>query len=1033
MSFRKNTKTKKNPLSPEAIQLLFEIRRNEIFSTLDKANLNKWDASSLAKFIDSVNELEEYLPQFDPKQRVLTHLILVNAWMCLSIKSLRVDDKYTLEKGESHLVPAKKIFKEEIESFSSEYQTIASECFKIAEIFIDVVHQYSNILHLNFNKCDLASKANKALRKNMLSIENLINNESNEVKATEMTDKVFLAKKETADALALKMHKIIDENNMSEILRKRDDIEEEDTLKGFYFYRFIFMMSLISEMNKNFSVIINHHYTIPQLEAIFSAAETTENEINRIKNIFANYKRINQEVVRFLDIIIKDKNSDSAESAIKKDYDKCLENLKTISVSEKKIDELYKVYLENQKDKNNKKTFLAEMQLVASFQINPQKSQQTQTKKKKKKKSKTTAIKKEKDEKSSDNQDQKNNQGEKTSPIEKPEDKASKLYAKGKYSSAIDIHKSLLPEKLEEANTLEQFRSMVTIAENYKAWSDFALLNLKENKRTYKLRKKDSKEYKALAKQYFSSAFKGLSSKISKVDSFSSEYSDWKMWQHMAQINIADSRNYLDFAAKENAESEKITPISNKTLAEDGTEKLISIAPSPQLISSPAPIEANEKVVKTKLKHAPHSLTSTPMSKFKFKALSIPLNPTVEDKINLLAEKMDVWIVGGAPRNALEGEAINDYDVVVSKSLNNVRKTLKVPYEIYGVITRPVLRIANENENLDISPLMGAFDSNNQKSVTLKNGLKVFYTPANSGDDSIYEDALKRDYTINALYYKHNKKLVYDPTGLGLQHLEERILCTVIEPDKSFTEDAIRIMRGIRLSILKKLTIEPNTKAAMIRNAHLVLKYPQRILLEFDKLIKDNITYDGIMQLHQIGLLEHIFPGMNSILSSSPSVSKKLIENMTYKIDHPFTPRSYKNLPFFLATMLWNLIEKKMLEIKFSPEDQHQILVDEVEKILDKYKVTLGLTKEMQEILRLIWRNHLARHFGHQDQYLLDTVYSADELDSMNAFSGMVFKTQRDFVNHYKNNPMLAFTPVNPSLETSNKAEVSIGYTGPQY
>lgn len=128
---------------------------------------------------------------------------------------------------------------------------------------------------------------------------------------------------------------------------------------------------------------------------------------------------------------------------------------------------------------------------------------------------------------------------------------------------------------------------------------------------------------------------------------------------------------------------------------------------------------------------------------------------------------------------------------------------------------------------------------------------------------TIEDDQNRRDFTINALAISLNNELfgeIIDPFG-GIQHLQDKIIKTPLEPGITFSDDPLRMMRAIRFSSQLGFEIDKQTFEAIKLNReriHIVSK--ERITVELDKILLSPKPSIGLDQLYTSGLLEMIFP-----------------------------------------------------------------------------------------------------------------------------------------------------------------------------
>lgn len=135
-------------------------------------------------------------------------------------------------------------------------------------------------------------------------------------------------------------------------------------------------------------------------------------------------------------------------------------------------------------------------------------------------------------------------------------------------------------------------------------------------------------------------------------------------------------------------------------------------------------------------------------------------------------------------------------------------------------------------------------------------------------EGTIEDDQKRRDFTINALAISLNKPdygQLIDPFG-GLQHLEERLIKTPLEPGITFSDDPLRMMRAIRFASQLNFKIEKETfKAIQAYKDRLSIVSMERIMDEFNKIMLSPEPSKGILLLDESGLLEQFFPELTAL------------------------------------------------------------------------------------------------------------------------------------------------------------------------
>lgn len=130
---------------------------------------------------------------------------------------------------------------------------------------------------------------------------------------------------------------------------------------------------------------------------------------------------------------------------------------------------------------------------------------------------------------------------------------------------------------------------------------------------------------------------------------------------------------------------------------------------------------------------------------------------------------------------------------------------------------------------------------------------------------TLEDDQQRRDFTINALGISLNKENygeLLDPFG-GLDDIEKKIIRTPMEPDRTFSDDPLRMMRGIRFATQLNFTIEPSTFTGIKENVQRIsIVSKERIADELNKIVASPKPSIGFDLLYKSGLLKLIFPEM---------------------------------------------------------------------------------------------------------------------------------------------------------------------------
>ncbi len=169
----------------------------------------------------------------------------------------------------------------------------------------------------------------------------------------------------------------------------------------------------------------------------------------------------------------------------------------------------------------------------------------------------------------------------------------------------------------------------------------------------------------------------------------------------------------------------------------------------------------------------------------------------------------DAYVVGGCVRDSLLGKKPYDWDVATNALPEEIKKTFSGIKTVDTGLKHGTVTVVYEGKNTEITTFRidGEYsDSRHPDSVCFTEKLAA--------------DLARRDFTVNAMAY-NEKDGIIDLFG-GQKDLENRIIRCVGEPDKRFSEDALRILRGLRFASVLSFSLEENTAASIIKNEKLL-------------------------------------------------------------------------------------------------------------------------------------------------------------------------------------------------------------------
>lgn len=253
-----------------------------------------------------------------------------------------------------------------------------------------------------------------------------------------------------------------------------------------------------------------------------------------------------------------------------------------------------------------------------------------------------------------------------------------------------------------------------------------------------------------------------------------------------------------------------------------------------------------------------------------------------------LQEKgFEALFAGGAVRDMLMGSAPEDIDIATNARPEKIEELFEKSFAIgkhFGVIL-----IEENGHHFEIATFRsdGGYSDGRRPDA-------VFFTDKK-------EDALRRDFTCNALFFDPIAEKLYDFVG-GKKDIENRILRFVGNPEKRIEEDHLRILRAIRFKNRFDFKYGPKLQVAIEKNTHLLKKIAaERVQIELEKMIISPNKVLAIQDMQTMGIVREILPELEAIASTPDSYKRRSV------FDHTLAAMKYlpKNAN---AELCWGLL-----------------------------------------------------------------------------------------------------------------------------
>lgn len=310
----------------------------------------------------------------------------------------------------------------------------------------------------------------------------------------------------------------------------------------------------------------------------------------------------------------------------------------------------------------------------------------------------------------------------------------------------------------------------------------------------------------------------------------------------------------------------------------------------------------------------------------------------------LQAAGFKAYVVGGAVRDLLIAAEPKDFDVATNATPEEVRRCFRRS----RIIGRrfQIVHVMMGQEVIEVTTFRGQLDESTKKDehgrVLHDN---VFGTQA--------EDAARRDFTANALYYDPATEQIIDYHH-GVGDLKARTLRMIGEPRARYREDPVRMLRAVRLAAKLDLAIDPEAKRPIREMAELLENVPAaRLFDEMLKLLTSGHAVKCITQLRDEGLHHGLLPLLDVILEQP--LGEKFVMQALKNTDERIRNNKGVSPGFLFATLLWHEVLAQWEKLKAAGELKIPALYQAMDQVLDVQAEKLAITRRIAGDIKDIW------------------------------------------------------------------------------
>ncbi len=318
------------------------------------------------------------------------------------------------------------------------------------------------------------------------------------------------------------------------------------------------------------------------------------------------------------------------------------------------------------------------------------------------------------------------------------------------------------------------------------------------------------------------------------------------------------------------------------------------------------------------------------------------------------------YLVGGAVRDLLLGGHPKDFDIATDATPETVHALFRNS-RIIGRRFR-IVHVRFGREIIEVTTFRGHHD--NDSEPTSESGGNHSRQSA-SGlllRDNVYgtleEDAVRRDLTVNALYYDSGNFEVFDHVH-GLKDLERRSICIIGEPAVRFTEDPVRMLRVLRFAAKLQFSIDPHTARAIPGCAHLLGEIPSaRLFDEFLKLFLAGYAAATFEQLVAHDLLRYLFPGTNKEMRRD-TTARGLVRAAMVSTDERIAQGKPVTPAFILAALLWPVVSHRAQQLQDRGDPPIPAMHHAGQSAISEAAENISIPKRFSQPMKEIWEFQL--------------------------------------------------------------------------
>lgn len=307
------------------------------------------------------------------------------------------------------------------------------------------------------------------------------------------------------------------------------------------------------------------------------------------------------------------------------------------------------------------------------------------------------------------------------------------------------------------------------------------------------------------------------------------------------------------------------------------------------------------------------------------------------------------FVVGGAVRDLLLGRHPKDFDVATDATPEQVRNVFRRS-RIIGRRFR-LVHVMFGQETIEVSTFRSAHDAaDDEDSANVDEHGRLLR-------DNVYgsqsDDAIRRDFTMNALFYDPQSEEVWDYTD-GVKDIAKKRVVMIGDPEARYREDPVRMLRAARLAGKLGFTIDAPTKAPIATLSPLLDNVPEaRMFDEMLKLLLSGHALECIDMLRELGLHKRMLPGLDRLFDDE--ASRAFVTLALKRTDERIRDDRGVSPAFLFATLFWFPMNARQRELEARGERPLAALHQAMDDVLDRQRKALAIPRRFDGNIKELW------------------------------------------------------------------------------